>query len=64
MLNVPSKERVSTYYMAVFLIAAWILYLHIFQVNISMEGSIEIVQRLSFILIYVKYIVYIISGCH
>ena len=50
MLNVPSKERVSTYYMAVFLIAAWILYLHIFQVNISMEGSIEIVQHFDMVL--------------
>ena len=64
MLNVPSKEKVSPYYMAVFLMAAWILYLHILQGNIYMEGSIRIVQRLSVIVIYVKYIVYIVSGCH
>ena len=64
MLNVPSKEKVSPYYMAVFLMATWILYLHILQGNIYMEGSILIVQRLSVIVIYVKYIVYIVSGCH
>ena len=44
MLNVPSKEKVSTYYMAVFLIDAWISYLHIFQGNIYMEEGIKIVH--------------------